>query len=212
MLASMVLRLLTAFLALVAVCAACSTSTTEPDAPTGASETVEEPAPQATPEEPPPEAQGGVRVEPVPDEEGSPPVPQDPGLLPEAAVALVGPDGERLELDVELAAEPEVRQRGLMLRPSVREGTGMLFLFPADSEGGFWMRNTLVPLDIAYVAEDGTVVEVLTMVPCEEDPCPSYAPDGPYRYALEVAAGVLTDLGADATWRLELPEDLPAAS
>jgi uncharacterized protein len=157
-------------------------------------------------------AAGTVRVEPLPDDEGSPPVPSDPGPLPESEVRLIGPDGERLEVRVELAADPRARRRGLMLRPEVAEGGGMLFLFPEDSTGGFWMRNTLAPLDIAYVAEGGDVVEVMTMVPCEDDPCPSYTPSGGYRYALEVAAGVLTEAGVDATWRLELPDDLPDAS
>jgi uncharacterized protein len=170
-----------------------------------------EPAATATPE-PTDAAPRTARVEPVPDEEGDAPVPPDPGPLPEVDVALVGPDGARMELLAEVAASPAARQRGLMLRPRVAEGAGMLFHFPADSEGGFWMRNTLVPLDIAYVDAGGGIVDVLTMEPCTEDPCPGYPPTGPYRYALEVAAGVLTDAEVDPAWRLELPEDLPPAS
>jgi uncharacterized membrane protein (UPF0127 family) len=123
-----------------------------------------EPAATATPE-PTDAAPRTARVEPVPDEEGDAPVPPDPGPLPEVDVALVGPDGARMELLAEVAASPAARQRGLMLRPRVAEGAGMLFHFPADSEGGFWMRNTLVPLDIAYVDAGGGIVDVLTMEP-----------------------------------------------
>src|ERR671912_158098 len=68
-------------------------------------------------------------------------------------------------------------------------GTGMVFLYPADVAEAFWMKNTLVPLSIAFVADDGRVVSVAEMTPCKADPCPSYAPAGPYRYAVELAAG-----------------------
>jgi uncharacterized protein len=57
----------------------------------------------------------------------------------------------------------------------------------------FWMKNTLVPLSIAFVAADGRVVSVAEMTPCQADPCPTYAPAGPYRYAVELAAGSFGD-------------------
>jgi hypothetical protein len=79
---------------------------------------------------------------------------------------------------------------------------GMLFVFQADSEGGFWMKNTLIPLDIAFFTADGGFVDALTMVPCVEDPCPTYRPDGSYRYALEAPAGGLAFVTPTA--RLEL--------
>jgi uncharacterized membrane protein (UPF0127 family) len=66
---------------------------------------------------------------------------------------------------------------------------GMLFVWPDDVSSGFWMKDTLIPLDIAFFAADGSLVDRLSMVPCEADPCPSYRPSGPYRTALEVPAG-----------------------
>lgn len=167
------------------------------------------PSPEPAPSEPTTET--GQEEEPAselsPEEPASDPSPEHP----DAVVALEGPDGEELDFAVELAADPPSRQRGLMEREELAEGTGMLFLFPDDSEGGFWMRNTLIPLDIAYIAADGQVVEVLTMVPCTEDPCEVYTPSSPYRYALEVNAGELTESGVDDRWVADLPDDLPTA-
>jgi uncharacterized membrane protein (UPF0127 family) len=90
---------------------------------------------------------------------------------------------------LEVAAEPAARARGLMGRTEVPEGTGMVFLYPEDVAEAYWMKNTLVPLSIAFVAADGRVVSVAEMTPCKADPCPSYPPAGPYRYAVELAAG-----------------------
>jgi uncharacterized protein len=90
---------------------------------------------------------------------------------------------------LEVAANPATRARGLMGREQVPPGAGMVFLYPADVAEAFWMKNTLVPLSIAFVAADGRVVSVAEMTPCKADPCPSYAPAGPYRYAVELAAG-----------------------
>jgi uncharacterized protein len=129
--------------------------------------------------------------------------------MEEPTVVLQGPDGEELAFRVEIAADPPSRQTGLMHRTELAADAGMLFLFPDDRTGGFWMKNTLIPLDIAFLSAEGEVVEVLQMEPCEADPCPSYSPDGAYRSALEVNAGALVDEGVDAAWRAELPEDLP---
>ena len=71
----------------------------------------------------------------------------------------------------------------------------MLFDFHEPQEVSFWMKNTLVPLSIAFVAADGRVVSVAEMTPCQADPCPTYAPAGPYRYAVELAAGSFGDAG-----------------
>ena len=98
-------------------------------------------------------------------------------------------DGDPLTVRLEVAADPATRARGLMEREQVPAGTGMVFLYPADVAEAFWMKNTLVPLSIAFVAADGRVVSVAEMTPCKADPCPSYAPAGPYRYAVELAAG-----------------------
>ena len=96
---------------------------------------------------------------------------------------------------LEVAADPAARARGLMGRRQVPEGTGMVFLYPSDVAEAYWMKNTLVPLSIAFVAADGRVVSVAEMTPCKADPCPSYPPAGPYRYAVELAAGSFGEAG-----------------
>jgi uncharacterized protein len=104
-------------------------------------------------------------------------------------------DGPAVTVRLEIAADPAARTRGLMGRREVPEGTGMAFLYPEDVAEAFWMKNTLVPLSIAFVAADGRVVSVAEMTPCEADPCPTYAPAGPYRYAVELTAGAFPAAG-----------------
>jgi uncharacterized membrane protein (UPF0127 family) len=103
--------------------------------------------------------------------------------------------GDPVTVRLEVAADPATRARGLMERERVPQGTGMVFLYPQDVAEAYWMKNTLVPLSIAFVAADGRVVSVAEMTPCKADPCPSYAPAGPYRYAVELAAGSFGDAG-----------------
>ena len=125
------------------------------------------------------------------------PVMAGPAATTTAAGGAAGTVQYRLEpagrdpvtVRLEVAANPATRARGLMGREQVPPGTGMVFLYPADVAEAFWMKNTLVPLSIAFVAADGRVVSVAEMTPCKADPCPSYAPAGPYRYAVELAAG-----------------------
>ena len=64
----------------------------------------------------------------------------------------------------------------------------MLFVFPETTSGGFWMKNTLVPLTIVFFDSAGKRVRKLSMVPCRKDPCPVYDPGRRYRYALELPA------------------------
>ena len=107
------------------------------------------------------------------------------------------------EILAKVADEVDRRQQGLMHVEDLPEGVGMLFLFEELQGGGFWMKNTLVPLDIAYIAGD-EVVAVLQMDPCEADPCPSYEPGIDYDAALEVNQGALAEAGVSegttVTW------------
>ena len=105
-------------------------------------------------------------------------------------------------LAVAVAASPSQRSQGLMGVADLGSLDGMLFVFPVDSDGGFWMKNTLIPLDIVFFTADGGFVDSLTMAPCTEDPCPTYRPVGSYRYALEAPAGDLAFV--TPTSRLEL--------
>jgi uncharacterized protein len=107
---------------------------------------------------------------------------------------------------LEVAADPAARAKGLMGRRRVPPGTGMVFLYPADVQESFWMKDTLVPLSIAFVASDGRVVGVTEMTPCRADPCPSYPPAGRYRYAVELAAGAFGVAGVGPGDRV-VPED-----
>lgn len=102
-----------------------------------------------------------------------------------------------LEWCVWLADTPERRQRGLMEVTDLGEGkAGMVFAFDEPATGGFWMRNTPMPLSIAFVAGDGRVVSTADMDPCgDRTDCPSYGAAGPYRWALEVPRGGLARLG-----------------
>jgi uncharacterized membrane protein (UPF0127 family) len=123
-----------------------------------------------------------------------------------AAGSVPGTVGYRLEpaggrpvtVRLEVAADPAARARGLMGRTRLPEGTGMVFLYPEDVAEAYWMKNTLVPLSIAFVAADGRVVSVAEMTPCTADPCPSYPPAGPYRYAVELPAGAFEAAGVGA--------------
>lgn len=96
---------------------------------------------------------------------------------------------------VALAESPELRSRGLMGVTDLGGLRGMLFAWEADVESGFWMKDTLIPLDIAFFTAEGALVDLLSMVPCDADPCPSYRPAGPYRRALEVPRGGFDHLG-----------------
>jgi hypothetical protein len=118
-------------------------------------------------------------------------------------------EGRAVTVRLEVAADPAARARGLMGRREVPAGTGMVFLYPDDVAEAYWMKNTLVPLSIAFVAADGRVVSVAEMTPCRADPCPSYAPAGPYRYAVELAAGAFPAAGVGEGARV-VPAD-PAA-
>jgi uncharacterized protein len=87
----------------------------------------------------------------------------------------------------ELALTPAQQQRGLMLRKKA-PADGMLFVFAEDTRGGFWMKNTLVPLTIAFFDRAGKRVRKLSMTPCRKDPCAIYDPGARYRFALELGA------------------------
>jgi uncharacterized protein len=125
-------------------------------------------------------------------------------------VTLRGADASA-RVDARVAVTPEQLRRGLMHVPVLPAGTGMLFVFEAERTGGFWMKNTLVPLDIAFAAADGTIVAILTMSPCEADPCPTYDPEAAYASALEVPAGWFDragiQVGDELTWSEPQPTD-----
>ena len=109
-----------------------------------------------------------------------------------------------VEIAVEVADDDEERQVGLMNRESLPDDAGMIFLFEEDSSGGFWMKNTFIPLSIAFADAGGTIVRILDMEPCEADPCQIYDPGVFYRSALEVNQGAFDRLGVEEGDRLRL--------
>jgi uncharacterized membrane protein (UPF0127 family) len=80
----------------------------------------------------------------------------------------------------------------------------MVFLFPQDETGGFWMKNTLIPLSIAYYDRAGKIVRILDMEPCMADSCPVYEPGVAYRGALEVNQGAFRRWGVAEGDTIEL--------
>lgn len=126
---------------------------------------------------------------------------------------ILDPGGVHVPKPVYVADTPELRQRGLTGVESLPQEAGMLFLFPEDTQSGFWMKDTLIPLSIAFLGADGTVLAVLDMEPCEADPCPTYSPGVSYRAALEVNQGRFDDLGlAGSGWRVDVPPELQTGS
>ncbi|HUP44406.1 MAG TPA: DUF192 domain-containing protein [Thermoanaerobaculia bacterium] len=107
---------------------------------------------------------------------------------------VVFPDG--YSVHVELAIDNATRAQGLMYRDRLRENTGMLFVFPSMSVQSFWMKNTLIPLDMIWIDEERRIVHIKHDVPpCQAEPCPSYDPGVTARYVLEFAGGVARQKG-----------------
>lgn len=128
--------------------------------------------------------------------------PGDPGRVPlegfgEVAVTVAPQGGGDLLAWCLLAAiNAQQRARGLMEVTDLQGYSGMAFVYDDDVANGFYMRNTPTPLSIAWVAADGEVVAIADMEPCEDRAgCPTYAPEGRYRYAIEVFQGDLPELG-----------------
>jgi uncharacterized membrane protein (UPF0127 family) len=94
--------------------------------------------------------------------------------------------GVSVPLSVEIALTNEQHQYGLMHRTSLADGTGMIFVFDRDQILSFWMKNTLIPLSIAFIADDGRILEIHDMEPQDTR---SIHSSRSVRYALEVPQG-----------------------
>jgi uncharacterized membrane protein (UPF0127 family) len=136
-----------------------------------------------------------------------------PQTLTQITITLRPPSGGAGQrIRVGDAFTPEARSRGLMFVPALHARSGMVFRYPANNRGGYWMKNTLIPLSIAYFDRDGRVLRVMHMAPCRQDPCQSYDPGVAYRGALEVNKGFFDRIGLRPGWRIELPPALPPAA
>jgi len=96
-----------------------------------------------------------------------------------------------VKISVEYAETPEKQANGLMNRKSLDKNSGMLFIFPDEKVQSFWMKNTLIPLDIMFISTSGHINEITTMEPCLPDTenCPAYTSKNLVRFAVEVNAG-----------------------
>ena len=109
---------------------------------------------------------------------------------PAAGPRIVFPDGT--VISVEIAADDPTREQGLMFRDHLAADHGMIFLFPQNGVYPFWMKNTIIPLDMIWIDDQHRVNYVASDVPpCKADPCGNYGSTTvPSRYVLETAAGV----------------------
>ncbi len=98
-------------------------------------------------------------------------------------------------ITAEVAATPASRMIGLMKRPGLAPNHGMVFVFEDKSQHCFWMRNTLIPLSIAFIDDDGTIVSIADMTPQSDA---STCPQRPVRYALEMEQGWFAKRGVEA--------------
>jgi len=114
-------------------------------------------------------------------------------------------EGKKVEVRVEVADDVNEQAKGLMYRKSLGEDRGMLFVYPAERELSYWMRNTLIPLSIAYIDSEGRIVDILDMKPLDDNP-PHYVSSEPVQYALEVNKGFFEKMGVKEGDHAELPE------
>lgn len=109
---------------------------------------------------------------------------------PNASPALsIRTDDGTVSLDVQVSDTPAERKTGLMGRESLSPYDGMVFVWEEPVATTFWMKDTMIPLSIAFWDERGRIISILDMDPCTEDPCPTYGPDQPFVGAVEVARG-----------------------
>ena len=114
--------------------------------------------------------------------------------FPHGTVAIARADGSSTKLRVEIAETSAQHARGLMYRKKLAPRTGMVFVFPSDVRGAFWMKNTLIPLSIAFYDGEGKILRIMDMKPCKTARCPSYDPKVAFRGALELNRGAFRRL------------------
>ena len=167
-------------------------------------ETSERPTAPATTVEPDTTAEpGGATVEPAVIEEARASAQPE---LPAVTLVIKTSAGEAVEVRAEVADERAERQTGLMGRTELAQDAGMLFVFGWERNLSFWMRNTLIPLSIAYIAADGRIVDIQDMEPLDDDP-PPYTSAEPAKYALEVNQGFFAERGVEVGGTVEIPQE-----
>ena len=105
-------------------------------------------------------------------------------------------EGNVIKVNIDIAKSPQERALGLSYRKYVGSYDGMWFVFEEDTDGGFWMKDMVIPLDIIFVDSSGFIVDIKeNQQICEEDFCPTIKPSKPYRYVLEVNANFCKENG-----------------
>jgi uncharacterized membrane protein (UPF0127 family) len=126
----------------------------------------------------------------------------EPSDLP--AVIIHASGGKKVEVRVEIVDDPFERARGLMYRTQLGEDRGMLFVFQREQPLSFWMKNTRIPLSIAYIDSKGRITDILDMKPLDDKP-PHYVSSEPVLYALEVNQGFFEERGVKVGDHADLP-------
>lgn len=117
---------------------------------------------------------------------------------------VTGADGETCEICVWLAESADQRRQGLMFVDDLGDADGMAFQYPRPRTGTFWMKNTPLPLSIAFFDPEGAFMASFDMAPCFESRCPNYATPTNFLVALETPQGNLPDFGVGPGSTLEL--------
>ena len=112
---------------------------------------------------------------------------------------------KEVRVRVEIADNAFERARGLMYRTVLAEDRGMLFVYGGEQKLSFWMKNTFIPLSIAFIDSEGRIVDIQDMKPLDDDP-PHYVSAKPVQYALEVNQGFFEERGVKVGDKAELPE------
>lgn len=175
-----------------------STATSSPDPATGAST---DPTAATTPASAAPASSGATAT--------TAPAPGTPMGFDRVAATAVAADGTVCELCLWLAEMPEDRARGLMNVTDLGAADGMAFVYPEPSTRSFWMKDTLLPLSIAFFDATGAHLGELDMEPCAAEPCPSYPTAPDFVVAVEVEQGRLAELGIGPGSTLELLDGRP---
>jgi uncharacterized membrane protein (UPF0127 family) len=113
--------------------------------------------------------------------------------------------GKKVEVRVEVADDLAEQAKGLMDRTTLGVNRGMFFVYPEERELSFWMKNTLIPLSIAFIDSERRIIDIQDMKPLDDEP-PSYVSAEPAQYALEVNQGFFEKGGVKVGDRVELPE------
>jgi len=129
----------------------------------------------------------------------SAPVTTVPPVVPvgfeRVAATAVTAEGTVCELCLWLADNNDSRALGLMHATSLGDADGMLFQYGGPTSGAFWMKNTVMPLSIAFYDETGAYLDSFDMEPCTADPCPSYPTPDDFVHAIETTQGDLSEFG-----------------